>query len=263
MVQDFDTGESRARLIRGALHVIASKLIRTLINVGILIRARESYGFAIYKWGKIIFIFEVLRTSIIINVRHIQWTEDATSALNGQYFSFYYQFLLKLLIPSFIFWNKNISVSIKINNTDKFFKIKINKTIWILQQFVQSNLYSDFSYSHEYFLLWLIYARSKLRKEIASGHSIYRLRVSASSALSLKSNMEEVRLRVFPSHQPPLSFSSSSFFSRQSPLLDATRTQRDHWRTYGRTAMQGIVRTVLQHAICHMANGFRVAKRHW
>lgn len=33
---------SRARLIREALRVIASKLIRTLINVGILIRAPES-----------------------------------------------------------------------------------------------------------------------------------------------------------------------------------------------------------------------------
>jgi len=38
-VQDFDTDETRARLIRGVLRVTASKLIRTLINIGVLIRS--------------------------------------------------------------------------------------------------------------------------------------------------------------------------------------------------------------------------------
>jgi len=51
-VQDFDTGESRAWLIRGALRVTARKLIRTLINIEVLIwvfQNDRSYDFAAYE----------------------------------------------------------------------------------------------------------------------------------------------------------------------------------------------------------------------
>ena len=60
-VQDFDTGETRARLIRGALRVTASKLIRTLINIGVLIREFQNH--TTYK-KESFFISEVAISSI-------------------------------------------------------------------------------------------------------------------------------------------------------------------------------------------------------
>lgn len=115
-----------------------------------------------------------------------------------------------------------------------------------MQQFVRSNVYSDFLYSREYFLFSLICARPELREEIAD--TLYTVYTYPHPRLYFSKVTWKrwdcgflARFSLAPAKALSSSSSPSSFFSWQSPLLDATRTQRNHWRTYGRTAMRGIV----------------------